>query len=172
VTTSEPVAGGVYLLDTCIVSAYFRRDPKVVGRMEALPADAHVLVSAIVLGEQEYGGKLRAPSAIPLPRIDEIRKVSPKILDVTRHVAPYYGRLRALLFRRFSPRNKRDLPMAKWPEDLRDLATARELGIQENDLWLAAQAMAYSCVLVTGDRMKHIRDVVAPDELTVENWTA
>jgi predicted nucleic acid-binding protein len=51
-----------------------------------------------------------------------------------------------------------------------DPVTSRELGIQENDLWIAAQALEYNLVLVTNDKMDRIRDVC--EDLQVENWTA
>jgi predicted nucleic acid-binding protein len=51
-----------------------------------------------------------------------------------------------------------------------DPVTSRELGIQENDLWIAAQALEYNLVLVRNDKMDRIRD--ACEELQVENWAA
>ena len=59
------------------------------------------------------------------------------------------------------------------PEQLLDPITAKELEIQENDLWIAAQAIAHEMVLVTNDRMTRIRDVAkgAKQELRIQNWT-
>ena len=56
------------------------------------------------------------------------------------------------------------------PKQLVDPMTSRELGIQENDLWIAAQALEYNLVLVTNNKMDRIRDVC--EDLQVENWTA
>jgi predicted nucleic acid-binding protein len=47
--------------------------------------------------------------------------------------------------------------------------TSQELGIQENDLWMAAQALEYNLVFVTNDKMERIREVCA--DLQLENWT-
>ena len=59
---------------------------------------------------------------------------------------------------------------AKRPEQCFDPITAMELGIEENDLWIAAQACEHKLVLHTNDGIARIRDI-AIDLLTVENWT-
>jgi tRNA(fMet)-specific endonuclease VapC len=162
-----------YLLDTCILSAYFRRDAKVVARIEGLPQGAFLAVSVITCGEGEYGRRFQAPCGIPATQtqLERIGKYIATVRGVTTHVSSSYGDLRARLFRKFAPKDKKGLPKHKWPEDLRDLATGKELGIQENDLWLAAQAITHRYVLVTSDRMRHIREVVTPEELMIEDWT-
>jgi predicted nucleic acid-binding protein len=43
------------------------------------------------------------------------------------------------------------------------------LGIDENDLWLAAQAVARNLTLVTNDKIEKIREA-ANGSLYVENW--
>jgi hypothetical protein len=59
------------------------------------------------------------------------------------------------------------------PEQLINPATAKELQIQENDLWLCAQAVAHGMVLVTNDRMQAIGDVASgmSPGLMTQNWT-
>ena len=59
------------------------------------------------------------------------------------------------------------------PEQLTDLSTSLELGIQENDLWLCAQAVGHGLVLVTNDKMARIREVSKGMEpaLLIQNWT-
>ena len=58
------------------------------------------------------------------------------------------------------------------PEQLIDPITSRELGIQENDLWLCAQAVAHDMVLVTNDTMRRIREVSQGMQpaLLIQNW--
>ena len=46
--------------------------------------------------------------------------------------------------------------------------TSKRLEIQENDLWIVAQAVERNLVLVSNDAMKRIREI-APD-LVVEDW--
>jgi tRNA(fMet)-specific endonuclease VapC len=74
--------------------------------------------------------------------------------------------IRASLFEKYAPREIRRRGLR--PEQLVDPVTSRELGIQENDIWLAAQALEFNLVFVTNDTMERIRDVC--QELQVENW--
>lgn len=90
------------------------------------------------------------------------------MLEIGRTASIYYGQLRACLFKEYAPRSKRG--KGRWPEELIDPTTGRELGIQENDLWIAAQAIEYNLVLVSHDEMRHIRHVA--DDLQVEDWAA
>jgi len=48
--------------------------------------------------------------------------------------------------------------------------TGKELGIQENDLWLAAQTVEHNLIFVTANGMVHIKSVTA-GMLDVEDWT-
>jgi predicted nucleic acid-binding protein len=59
------------------------------------------------------------------------------------------------------------------PEQLIDPITSKELGIQENDLWLCAQAVGHGMVLVTNDAMCRIREVSQDmrPALLMQNWT-
>ena len=90
----------------------------------------------------------------------------PQVLDVTTTTRIYYGSLRARLFNRFAPADKRR--KGQRPEQLTDPLTGLELGIQENDLWIAAQALEHNMVLVTNDGLARIRGVGM--DLRVENW--
>ena len=74
--------------------------------------------------------------------------------------------IRAGVFEKYAPNVKRRRGLR--PEQLIDPVTSQELGIQENDLWIAAQALEYNLVWVTNDKMERIRDVC--EELQIENW--
>ena len=82
--------------------------------------------------------------------------------DITKHTTEPYSDIRAALFQKFSPKDKRGKMTKKQPVQLIDKTTATELGIQENDLWIAAIALYHKMVLVTDDRMNRIREV-APE---------
>jgi tRNA(fMet)-specific endonuclease VapC len=88
------------------------------------------------------------------------------VLDVTKATRISYGALRASVFEKYAPNARRRSGLR--PEQLIDPATSQELGIQENDLWIAAQAMEYNLVFVTNDKMERIREVRA--DLQIENW--
>lgn len=86
--------------------------------------------------------------------------------DVTKATRIYYGSLRASVFEKYAPNAKRRSGLR--PAQLIDPVTSQELGIQENDLWIAAQALEYNLVFVTNDKMERMRDVC--EELQIENW--
>ena len=159
-----------YLLDTNITSYWFNGNApqhrQVFDHIEAV-ADAHLLVSSITLGEIEFGVRLEGDNAAVQEYAEAVQARFPAVVDVSKHTASAYGDLRARLYKRFAPKRKR---ARKWIEELIDPTTGKELGVQDNDVWIAAQALVHNYVLVTADRMEHIRSV-AP-ELQVENWAA
>jgi len=159
-----------YLLDTNAVSDWLidtkPRHPAVRAKIASLPADSPLLTSVIVLGEIEYGLRVDRDNQPTLePFRERVRQELPHVLTVEKATADVYGGLRAKLFDKFTPKGKRKGPR---PEQLVDPVTSLALGIQENDLWIAAQAIERNLVLVSNDGMKRIRDV-AP-ELRVEDW--
>lgn len=137
-------------------------------RIQALPPATPLMVSAITLGEIEYGLSV-VPGNHPVEQqalrvfIDHHL---PMVLEVRKTTRTYYGMIRASLFEKYAPREIRRRGLR--PEQLVDPVTSRELGIQENDIWLAAQALEFNLVFVTNDTMERIRDVC--EELQVENW--
>jgi tRNA(fMet)-specific endonuclease VapC len=165
-----------YLLDTNIVMYWF--DPRrpqherVMQRIEERPEAAPLMISAITLGEIEFGlqvSKVSTPEQEASQ--DELRVFIdtnlPMVLDVTKATRVYYGLLRASVFEKYAPNAKRRSGLR--PEQLIDPVTSRELGIQENDLWMAAQALQYNLVFVTNDKIERIREACA--DLQIENWT-
>ena len=81
------------------------------------------------------------------------------ILPIDRHVSDVYGELRVALFERYIRKGKN-----KRPEQLIDPVTATEIGIDENDLWIVAQAITHNLTLVTNDKMHRIF-TVTPKEV-------
>lgn len=132
-----------------------------------------LLISVISLGEIEYGHRVAFPRD-PKPQaayMAFVRQELPEAFELSRDATEAYGELRARLFNKFAPSGKRLRKML--PEQLVDPTTAKELGIQENDLWLSAQAIAHGMVLVTNDRMTRIREVANAMNLSfsTQNWT-
>jgi len=165
-----------YLLDTNIVVYWFdARRPqheRVVRHIQELSEATPLMISAITLGEIEFGlqvSKVSAPEQEASQ--DELRVFIdtnlPMVLDVTKATRISYGVLRASVFEKYAPNAKRRSGLR--PEQLIDPVTSQELGIQENDLWMAAQALQYNLVFVTNDKMERIRDVCV--DLQIENWT-
>jgi tRNA(fMet)-specific endonuclease VapC len=152
-----------YLFDTNAVSPLWNaRHPEhdTVKAFFAIVSQSPVWLSTIVLAEIEYGMKIT-----PEMDIDSQNQVRhemsnhPFILDIDKHTIGPYSDLRAELFKKFSPRDRRGRLTVKWPEDLIERTSAKELGVQENDIWIAAQAIQYNLILVTGDHMQRLVEV-------------
>ena len=118
-------------------------------------------VSVIVLAELGFGVRLaESNSATHSPYLEEIltKAQGHAVLELTQHTAFAYAELKAALadaylanaLRRHRPR---------WVEDWVDKATGKKLQVDENDLWICAQAKERDLTVVTTDRgMGRIRD--------------
>ena len=162
-----------YLLDTNIVSYWFDEEnnqerPLVLAHIESLPASTPLMTSAIVLGELEAGCRLaskdKQAALKELPRF--LRTRLPRVLAVARATATTYGDLKARLFPYAPKKGRRQLAGSQLAKPIRP----KSLGADDNDLWLAAQALERNIVLVTHDAINRIR-TIAP-ELRVEDWAA
>lgn len=137
-----------YLLDTNIVSYWFTDGSSEHERVNqyvlSLPEDSLLAISAITLGEIEYGHRAVSADETFKQRAftDFIDEQLPTVLNVTSSTRIYYGRLRADLFAKFCLASKKRAGLR--PEQLIDPVTSLTLGIQENDLWIAAQALEYN----------------------------
>lgn len=162
-----------YLLDTNIVSYWFdptkKQHRSVKDKIESVAEATPLHVSAVTLGEVEYGLRVDGMRWIPkeMERFRSFLTESfPRPLPVDHHTRTQYGELRARLFERFAPRGLRTKGLR--PEQMVDPITGRELGIQENDVWIASQALQFNLVLISNDRMLHIRE--ASPDLRIEDW--
>jgi len=166
-----------YLLDTNILSLWFDKHDEpghsqVAAHVSTLQEDDFLATSVIVLGEIEYGHRAVSPrgdSTVQEGYNTLLRQRVPLVYEVGKTTTLYYGPLRARLFEEFAPRIRKRKKLRT--EQLKDPVTALELGIDENDLWLAAQAIEHKMVLVTHDKMKRIQEVLDGDlSLTIEDW--
>lgn len=174
-----------YLLDANILSYWYdarcNEYAKVAGRVKAArqpdPQTNYVsrlFVSVVTLGEIEYGHRVtHAPDPAKQAAYAKfVREQCPVALEMTKDVAEHYGEMRAWLFNNCGPNAKKS--KAKRAEELVNPSTGKELGIQENDLWIAAQAKTHNLVLVTHDSRGNFGKVLkqfAP-ALTVEDWAS
>jgi len=152
-----------YLLDTTAASIIWDKRHSDYLQIRAFLKNvlsSPVLISTVVLAEVEYGLKI-APK-MDMNRQNDVRNEMakfPLVLDIDRHTITPYSDLRSELFKKYSPKKQRGKLTAKWPEDLFDRTSAKELGVQENDIWIAAQAIQYNLILVTGDHMLRLAEV-------------
>jgi tRNA(fMet)-specific endonuclease VapC len=174
-----------YLLDTNILRYWYNtmcsENTSVVGRVNAArqpdPQTHYVsrlFVSVVTLGEIEYGHRVtHAPDPAKQAAYAKfVREQCPVALEMTKDVAEHYGEMRAWLFNNCGPNAKKS--KAKRAEELVNPSTGKELGIQENDIWIAAQAKTHNLVLVTHDSGNNFGKVLkqfAP-ALTVEDWAS
>ena len=172
---SSETGKGDFLIDTNIWSYWFDQEKypeehsNIQKRLANLPSFVRLGISVISWGEIDYGYNVnhkKEPS-----REAEFRKfisgATPWLVPINRHTAKTYGELRARLFDKYSEKNKRTTK--RRPEQLIDPVTSLELGIQENDLWIAAQAISRNLTLVTNDAMGRIRGI-AGNSLHIDNW--
>ena len=168
-----------YLIDTQTITYWF--DGKSGGYQVVQTAaearrsaDSPLYLSAISLGEIQYGHAVHPAGAGPVREsfVKFVRDKFPQVLMVSRHTAEPYGRIRAALFDKLGPKPRKS--KRKRAEELCDPTTGRELGIDENDLWIVAQAAERNLILVTHDKMVRIRDALQEPEIGVqiEDWAA
>lgn len=179
-----------YLLDTNIISYWYDSKPdehgrpksthhNVIANVERVRAPdqqtsygSRFFVSVVTLGEIEFGHRA-APNPDPKKQAEYarfVREQCPEPLELTKHVADQYGQMRAWLFNTCGPNANKTRP--KRAEQLVFPVTGQQLGIDENDLWIAAQAMTYNLVLVTHDRGGNFGKVLTQfvASLRVEDW--
>ncbi len=154
-----------YLLDTTILSIYL--DPTHPHHAEkgqslaALPAESPRFISAVALAELGFGTKLAAvigKGNLPVLEAMIVQARSHAVLDITHHTAAVYAEVKAGIAGKYLAKMlRKDRP--KYIEEWVDKATGQKLGIDENDLWMCAQAKERDLVFITADgRMKRISD--------------
>lgn len=167
-----------YLLDTNAASALWdARNPDRSKLAEFLSRDGEslVFVSVIVLAEVEYGLKVadHLDSNLKAAIRAELAKFT-EILPIDKYTIEHYSDIRSKLFKAYGKKDTRGKIRTKRPEDLEliDRTTSRELGVQENDIWIVAQAIQYNLFLVTGDYMRRICEVVNAEGVVLRtgNW--
>ena len=172
-----------YLLDTNILRYWY--DDRCPEHTKVLPCVqaacrpdpetqyvSRLFISTVTMGEIEYGHRrVPKPNAAKQLKYHEfVRQQCPEPLEIITHVAENYGEMKAWLMNKFSPHEIRS--RARRLKQLVDPDTVEELGVQENDVWIAAQAMTFNIVLVTHDHkgcFGKLQKKFAP-ELQVEDW--
>jgi len=132
-----------YLIETTAVSHLMRRDARTLARIAALASSDVAAVCTITRGEILYGLERLPMGQRRRSLEEEATHVLAQFpcLPVSESVADHYARI------------KREAESQGTPLD-------------ENDLWLAATAIAYGAVLVSRDR-----DFPRLTGLAVEDWS-
>lgn len=129
-----------YLLDTCVISDFFKKVPSVVERFQALPPD-EIYISSITVMEIEYGLRLNLQRAT---------KIQPLFKDLCNmiHVAFYTSQC------------------AEASASIRAHLKNQGLPIGPYDLLLGGTAIAHRMILVTSNCKEFIRI----SNITIEDW--
>ncbi len=133
-------AGRTFLLDTNICIYVQRRRPSSVLERFAKIRPGEAVISAVTWGELRYGAEKSQKTDAVLRVLDEFVTLVP-VLPLSPECGAVYGAVRADLERKGLP-------------------------IGNNDLWLAAHALAAGLTLVTNN----MREFVRIPGLNVENW--
>ena len=153
-----------YLLDTNHVARLFEKHERVIARLDSLPPDTPIRASVISLGEIEAGHRITETT--DQQRRDDfeqfvVLEFRPNALTVSPMTRHNYADLIEGIWQRNPPTSGRT----------RTERHLVELGVDINDVWIAAQAIEHNLILVTEDNMQCIREA-AGKLLDVENWVA
>lgn len=144
-----------HLLDTNVISILFdARRPNHAAVRAALdvlsPGDPQY-VSVVVMAELRYGMEAAALTGQEVTHIRQTLVEADRypLAEINRHTAEAYGDVKARLADRWVDLATR---LPRWVEDWKERASTRTLQVDENDLWLVAQAVERNYRLVTSDR--------------------
>jgi predicted nucleic acid-binding protein len=160
-----------YLLDTCFVSALLngRHDnyESVRRADEAIESGAWRYVSRITIAELTFGLLLdHEATGRSHPNASEVLRRAQEYppLEITKHTAMEYAQLRTELATTYLPtllRSNRPRWIDQWPARVK----GETLQVDENDLWIWAQARERNLILLTTDRNMVERISVADPDL-------
>jgi tRNA(fMet)-specific endonuclease VapC len=174
-----------FLIDTNILRYWYDsvcpEHAKVVARVKvACQPDqqteyvSRLFVSVVTLGEIEYGHcvTLKPDPSKQAAYAQFVQTQCPDVLEINKHVVVQYGEMRAWLFNNCGPKVKKS--KTRRAEELINPTTGKELGIDENDIWIAAQAKTHNLVLVTHDFRGNFGKVLSQfaSSLMVEDWAS
>ena len=143
------------LLDTNFVSVLF--DPlrpnfkTVQARAGAFVQSDLVYLSVVVLAELRYGMEAAQRTGQDLTHIRRTltQAATYPLAEIGRHTAETYGDVKARLANHYLDMSRR---VPRWLEDWQDRVSGKTLQVDENDLWIVAQAVERDYLLVTCDR--------------------
>jgi tRNA(fMet)-specific endonuclease VapC len=146
-----------FLFDTNVVRRWYAKNASTETHVRGLKSTTplHIYVSCVTMGEIEFGHL--SPAATDQAKQAHFRRWIRETfeipqLPVTDGSAIEYAKFRRRLFSKFTKKGK-------YPE-LREDKLGEKIGIDENDLWLVAQACERNLTFVTHDKMEKIVEVV------------
>jgi len=120
---------------------------------------APVYVSVISLAEMQYGFFLYEKfTGSSLPSADKMmrRAEAHPRLDISNHTASAYANLKSTLAKYYLPTPAKEF-RKRHVEEWVDQFTGKPLAVDDNDIWVCAQAIEMNFVVVASDKMERIR---------------
>lgn len=142
------------LLDTNFVSELYdprrTRHAAVVRYAQGFATEDVVLLSSVVLAELRYGleAAQRAGQSVDRFRLTVETAGTYPVAEIGKHTAEAYGEVKARLAAYYLDLSRRP---PRWLEDWQARGSTKTLQVDENDLWLVAQAFERNRRLVTTD---------------------
>jgi tRNA(fMet)-specific endonuclease VapC len=150
-----------YLLDTNHISSWEREDPIFMSHLREVPPENIMWVCPISLAELEWGLRITTPTDSQR-RAACRRFIEDQVLDFVREIGittrDSYAEIMEQIWRTHPPASGRT-------DTQRHLSS---LGVDVNDVWIAAVALEHGLVLLTNDGMDTIRACVP--NLQIDNW--
>ena len=165
-----------YLLDTSTISVMSREHKPLhqaaMDWLDEINENDRVYISVITLSEIRFGLELARPQDLSPNRKKEIQDFVNRysVLGVDKNTSMLYGKIRSDLFKKYAGRDSKNKVRVGSVESLRELTSERELGIQENDLWIVSVAIQHNMKFVTADSrgsMKKIVEIANYEEQTI-----
>ena len=153
-----------YILDTSVLSALLDpghgRHVDIRQQVRQLEQNAALFLSSVAFAELQFGVKLaktfghRRLPTLTKTVVDARRY---RVLNITHHTATAYAELKTTLAATYLAKAIAKGGRPRWIEDWVDKATGKKLQIDENDLWICAQAKERNFLVCTADEhMKRI----------------
>jgi len=144
----------LHLLDTNVISVLFdaRRSNHAAVRtaLAAIDPGNPQYISVVVEAELRYGMQAAARAGQDVTHIrktlDQAERYA--LAEINRHTAEAYGDVKARLAHHWLDLSRR---VPRWLEDWKYRASSKTLQVDENDLWIVAQAVERNYRLVTTD---------------------
>ncbi len=139
----------MYLLDTNHCSRIIQGDTTVLHRL-LKKGNTIVATSVIVVGELVFMAENSQQKTANFKVVQAFVQ-SIDVYQIDKEIAEIYGQFKAEIILRFGPREK----------SRRRTARIEELGVSDNDLWIATTAIRHNLTIVSADsdfqRMQQVR---------------
>jgi len=146
----------MYLLDTNHCSSIIFGNSAVIAKLNSITI-TNVAISAITVGELLYMAENSTSVIANLAIIEEFIEDMP-VYDINSNTSRIYAELKAKVMDCFAPKEK----------NKRRKTRMHELGIGENDLWIASTAIQNSLTIVSVDR--DFQRIQQAWDFPLENW--